>query len=814
LLLVEDLATDAELALRELKRAGLEFEWRRVDTADALERACREFVPHVVLSDFSLPRYDGMAALTAVRRLLPEVPFIFVSGTIGEETAIQSLRSGATDYVLKSNLARLPAAVRRAVDEGAKRAALREAEARTQRSERILRSFMENLPGLAYIKDAERFTFVNRVVEWVTGRPRSELVDVRLPDLPADTVVSALTAGDAQVLASGAAVHSTLRLPTPTGERSWFLVQFPLGGEDPIPGGTGGIAVDMTERLRTEEALRLRDQAVEASVDPVLIVSATEPDMPVVYVNRAFERVTGYARSEVFGRNLRFLQGPDRDQPAIARIRRAIAEQQPGEALLRNYRKDGSLFWNQLHITPVRDPRSGLVTHFVGVQHDLTDIRRYQEELEHQATHDALTALPNRNLLKDRLAQAQALCHRSGSRFTVAVVDLDNFKVINDSLGHQVGDRVLQAVARRLALCVREGDTVARLSGDAFVILAMEGRDGTLYRLVHDVMTHLREPVTIGEREFKLTCSMGLATFPADGTDADTLLRNGEAAMYQSKREGRGRFHVYSPEMNAHLGERVALEADLWRALPRDELVVHYQPRVELASGRIVAMEALVRWRHPSRGMIAPGAFIPLAEESGLIIDIGRWVIATACAQHSAWQEAGLPAVPIAVNVSARQLVDLDVVDIVRTVLDMHAMDPAHLEVEITETAAMLSPERSIRVLHELRKLGLRVLVDDFGTGYSSLSYLKQLPVTGLKVDQSFVRGLGRDEGDAALVRAVIAVAQALSLTVSAEGVESAEQVALLRAQGCPEAQGFYFAAPLPAEDAGRLLTLGRLRMG
>jgi diguanylate cyclase (GGDEF)-like protein len=463
-------------------------------------------------------------------------------------------------------------------------------------------------------------------------------------------------------------------------------------------------------------------------------------------------------------------------------------------------------------MTPVRDPRTGTVTHFVGVQHDITEIKQYQEELEHQANHDALTGLPNRNLLSDRLQQAYALAHRSSRKFVVAFIDLDNFKLINDSLGHGVGDDVLKIVAERLAGCVREGDTVARLGGDEFVLLAVEQEKGfDIYRMVNRVMTAIAQPFAIGAREFKVTCSVGVASFPDDGSDAETLLRNADSAMYQAKGLGRNTFRLYSPEMNANIGERLALEADLWHAVERDELLLHYQPKVELPTGRIIGMEALIRWNHPKRGMVSPAAFIPVAEESGLILEIGRWVIATACAQSVAWRDAGIAPIPMAVNISTRQLHDPDIVNVVRTVLAMSGLDPEHLELEVTESAAMVNAKDAIAAMTELRAMGVRISIDDFGTGYSSLSYLKRLPVTGLKIDQSFIRDLTQDSEDAAIVRAVIAVAKALALDVTAEGVETVEQVAVLNAYDCTQAQGYYFARPLPADAARALLARGVL---
>ena len=677
ILLVEDNLADTELTVRELKRGGLAFDWRRVDTAADSRPRMHEFAPSIVLSDFAMPHFDGLSALELVRRLRPDVPFIFVSGTIGEETAIQSLRSGANDYILKSNLSRLPTAVRRA------------------------------------LKDA---------------------------------------------------------------------------AED-------------AERLETEEALRLRDRAVEASVNPVLIVSATDPEMPIVYVNRAFEEVTGYGRDEVIGRNCRLLQGSDPYQPELDKIRRAIAEQPDGRALLRNYRKDGSLFWNMLYVTPVRDPRTNQVTHFVGVQHDITEIKRYQDELEHQANHDALTGLANRNLLRDRLEQGLRVAHRYGRACSVAFIDLDNFKLINDSLGHDIGDQVLKIVGERLAACIREGDTVARLGGDEFVLLVTEhGRDSGRLRVAQRVIAAISQPFAIEQREFKVTCSIGIASFPHDGTDADTLLRNADTAMYRAKDLGRNTFQLYSAEMNANLDERLTLETDLWNALDRNEftLLLPAEGRSRDAADR--RHGGAVALAPSDEGTILPDRFIPIAEESSLIVEIGNWAIREACSQNRAWQDAGCREMPIAVNVSGRQIHN-GLAATVRAALESASLPAALLEIELTESAVMSNTEAAIEALSLLREMNVRISLDDFGTGYSSLSYLKRLPVTGLKIDQSFVRDIASDPDDAAIVRAIIAVAQELMLDVTAEGVETAEQVEFLKSHGCTEAQGFYFARPVPADE-------------
>jgi len=383
----------------------------------------------------------------------------------------------------------------------------------------------------------------------------------------------------------------------------------------------------------------------------------------------------------------------------------------------------------------------------------------------------------------------------------VAFIDLDNFKLINDSLGHDIGDQVLKIVGERLAACIREGDTVARLGGDEFVLLVTEhGRDSGRLRVAQRVIVAISQPFAIEQREFKVTCSIGIASFPQDGTDADTLLRNADTAMYRAKDLGRNTFQLYSSEMNANLDERLTLETDLWNALERNEFALYYQPKIDLSTRQIVGLEALLRWHHPTKGTILPERFIPIAEESSLIVEIGNWAIREACSQNRDWQNAGCREMPIAVNVSGRQLHN-GLAAVVRAALVSADLSPDCLEIELTESAVMSNTEAAIEALSLLREMGVRISLDDFGTGYSSLSYLKRLPVTGLKIDQSFVRDLASDPDDAAIVRAIIVVAQELMLDVTAEGVETAEQVEFLENHGCGRAQGYYFARPLPADE-------------
>ncbi|HUP29975.1 MAG TPA: EAL domain-containing protein, partial [Usitatibacter sp.] len=483
-----------------------------------------------------------------------------------------------------------------------------------------------------------------------------------------------------------------------------------------------------------------------------------------------------------------------------------------GHAVLRNYRKDGTLFWNEYSIAPVRDD-TGEVRHFVGVMNDVTEAKTYEQQLAHQANFDTLTGLANRNLLQDRLNQAIAGARRTGGTVAAVFLDIDNFKMVNDSLGHTVGDEMLRRVAARLKSCVRESDTVARLGGDEFVLVLnarREAASGSLEMdvtsLMHKLLTNVSNPLTLGERPVRPTCSIGIAIYPQDGEDADTLLRNADAAMYRAKDLGRNRFQFFTADVHERIRRRMELETSLRHALERDEFELHYQPQVGIAEGGIQGVEALVRWRHPQMGLIPPGHFISFAEETGLIVPIGEWVLRRACAQNKAWQDAGLPKIPIAVNMSAKQCEQDDVDEMVRRALQDTGLDPRYLELEITESISMANPEQSVPLMQRLKDTGVSLSIDDFGTGFSNLSYLRRFPVDRLKIDLSFVREITTDPGSLAISEAIITMSHSLNLQVVAEGVENEGQLQLLGARNCDMMQGFLYSPPVPAEAFARML--------
>lgn len=541
--------------------------------------------------------------------------------------------------------------------------------------------------------------------------------------------------------------------------------------------------------------IALRDRAIESSVNGIFIADARQDDYPLIYVNPAFERALGARTGGVVGQPCICRNHVD---DGYAEIRRAIASGSEGTTVLDLRREDGERRWVELFLAPVRN-EADAITHYVGVLNDVTRRKDAEERLNHLASHDPLTGLPNRMLFHDRLRHAIARRNRGG--LAVLFLDLDRFKLVNDGYGHDVGDALLREVAARLSSCLRAEDTVARLGGDEFVVL-IEDLPGTEFAaaIAGKIAARLAEPVVISGRTLPVSSSVGIALHPRDGVDPQTLLKNADTAMYRAKEVGRGGFCFYAGEMNAQAHRRLDLENDLRRALAEGRLEVHYQPQVSPVDGHMCGVEALVRWRHPRDGMIGPDEFIPIAEETGLIVPLGEHVLRTACRQVAEWDRRGLTIPKLAVNLSARQFRQPDLADRVCRILDETGVSSSRLELEITESTVMRDVDDSVATLRCLRARGICVAIDDFGTGYSSLSQLKRVPIDTLKIDRSFIEGIPGSAEDVAIVGAIVAMARSLGLKLVAEGVEQPAQRDFLRALGCGEAQGWLFGRPLPAD--------------
>jgi diguanylate cyclase (GGDEF)-like protein/PAS domain S-box-containing protein len=563
------------------------------------------------------------------------------------------------------------------------------------------------------------------------------------------------------------------------------------------------VARDITARLKAEAVLRESEERFRVAFNQAAVgLAHVAPDGRWLMANNKLCEIVGYSRTELLAMSIQDLTHPedriagwDQGQNMLA----GEADERTREIRYRH--KDGRYIWVNVTASVVRDP-DGNPKYCSTVVEDISRRKQVEEELLHLANHDALTSLPNRSLLLDRLSQALVFALRSGRQAAVMLIDLDRFKNINDSLGHEIGDKIIMEIARRLSSCVRVGDTIARVGGDEFVVIRPDVvRADAVATLAQQILEALSQPMTIQDHEFYPTGSIGISMFPKDGRDSQTLLKNADTAMYRAKDAGRNNFQFYAHEMNSRALERLKLESGLRRALERGEFVLHYQPQMDIANGLVVCVEALLRWEVPGRQIRLPGDFIPLAEETGLIAAIGEWVLRAACAQRKAWQDRGVfSGERTAVNLSARQFKQQDIVKVVSQVLEQTGCRPEWLELEITESVLMENPEAAAETLQKLSDMGVHLSIDDFGTGYSSLSYLKRFPIDALKIDKSFVRDITTDADDAAIAKAVIALAHSLKLTVIAEGVETVAQRDFLFDQQCCHMQGYYFSRPLAVD--------------
>ncbi len=937
ILVIEDDDTDFRLLERRLLHYGPPFAAHRVATAAALMDALQQGGWDLIITDYTLPDINIREKLQVIMAMLPDAPVIMVSGTIGEETAIDLLKDGIQDFINKDNLARLIPSVHRAMRDHQERNARRDAQQALEHSEVRYRKLYEELcrsrwqqdlfanasSDVMYLLDAEgHLSWWNRRVEETCTLPAADLPGASAlrfiveADRPAvqSAITAALRDGSAEVEArvltvNGAIYHhfrgsraendgvvyiagigrdiserraqeqalrlsetrlreaqamahlGSWELETATAQCYWSeeiyrmfgipntrppgldtlrdvlhpddwpqlscIVDTAMQHGEPahstfrILHGDGtprwidcrvdivldeagqvarlvGVVQDVTEQRRYQDRLRQSATVFDSTAEGVFI---TDAQAHILDINPAFTEITGYRRDEVLGKTPGMWRSERHDQGFYDTMWREVATTGRWQGEIWNRRKDGSVFPEWLTISAVQDG-DGRITNYVAVFADITSIKRSQEELEHLAHYDALTGLPNRLLLQARLKHAVAHAQRSRMHMAVIFMDLDRFKNINDSFGHPVGDELLREVAGRLVHCVRLDDTVARIGGDEFVLLLENiSHPNSAAVVAEKVQVAFTEPFEIDGHAVHVTASMGICTYPRDGDDTATLLRNADAAMYRAKDEGRSTYRFYTEELTTNAFERVLLESSLRQALLANQFYLVYQPQVDMRDLRIVGIEALLRWRHPELGIVGPAKFIPVAEDSGLIRPIGEWVVRTACAQARRWLDDGFEFGHIAVNVAGPQLQRDGFVEVVRAALQEQALPPQRLELEVTENFIMHESAGSVSQLAGLRELGVGLAIDDFGTGYSSLSYLKALPIDKVKIDQSFVHDIPGDPNDMAISRAIIAMASSLNLAVIAEGVESPAQADFLLAQGCTQAQGYLYSRPLEASE-------------
>lgn len=756
--------------------------------------------PDLVLMDIHLEgSMDGIEAAVQIRAM-HQVPVIFLTAYAEDDTLHRALDSRPFGYLIKPCEGReLHATIQMAL-------ARREDEIAVEQSEERLQLAL-NAGALG-------------VLEWSPASNRLQ-GDIHLGmlfgnqllplDEPWDTFIARVDPADQE------RVQAALN-PTLVGSEAVQVEFRTLGTHSPMrymeahakAYGRGetvrrvvGILQDVTQRHEDEERLRQSSVVFHATAEAIVISDA---EQRIVAVNTAFSRITGYGEDEVIGLDpealLHVSPGPER----YASCLQAPA---PGfwHGEVSCQRKNGETFPAWQSVSTVRN-MAGKITHFVTAFSDVTAIYDAQQQLHHLAHHDPLTGLPNRLLFNDRLENAIEQALRNKQRCLLLFLDLDGFKVINDTLGHAIGDALLRTVGDRLKNVLRSSDTVARLGGDEFVILAGSTNPDYAAQLAQKILEQLRLPILVAGRSLSISGSLGIAVFPDNGADTQQLMRAADMAMYTAKAEGRNRYHFYAENMSTWAAERMDVEQGLRRAIATDNLLVYYQPRLDLAERRIVGVEALVRWQHPERGLVLPGSFIAIAEESDLIEDLGHWVLQRACREMLDFVQtkAAGENFHVAVNVSARQFLSTDFVAIVKSVLAETGFPAAALELEITEST-LQATERSLVIFNALEELGVAISIDDFGTGYSSLSVLRDLPIKRIKIDRSFIIDLLTSENQRAVVEAIVALSRAMHMSITVEGIERPEQAELLQEMGCDEGQGFLFAPPLPFAELAHLIS-------
>lgn len=812
-IILDDNNDDVVLLLNELKRRGLQPLWKTADNKSDFIDLLDTEEWDLILSDYDMPNFSGMDALQIVRDRDMDIPFFLISGVVGEEIAVESMKAGAQDYIYKQNLKRLvPAITRELRDANIRKLSAinlietRKLEQQLKVEEKRILGYYEAIAcGIIVMDSGGYITHCNDEAGVIIGIASEQLIGTSTKnsmgeDWHAIHEDGSLYPGSTQpgiiALETGRKVdNAVMGVFRPNkSEVFWILINAtPIFDENSeVLREVMVTFINITLRKQAEEKLNLAGVVFENTLESIIV---TDGQGITQSINAAFTKLTGFTEQYMIAKKYELFNSDYYNQF----IAKSLQETGIWEGEIWKKRSNGEQFatWNT--IVAVLDKKEN-VSQYVIVSSDLTDSKKKEQVINRLAYEDMITGLPNRNLFRDRLNVAVANASRNHKKLAFIFLDLDRFKKVNDSLGHDVGDKLLHAVGQRLKKHIREVDTAARIGGDEFNILLPNAthRDASIFAT--KILEAFMVPFQIDHNEFFITVSMGISIYPYDGESAEDLLKSADTAMYRAKQKGRNNFQMFTSKMKDKWIKRLQLETDLRRGIERGDLLLYYQPIWDIKNDCLVGMEALVRWNHPKLGKILPGEFIPLAEESGLIIPLGEWVLRTACEQNKAWQDLGFKPMLISVNISLREFLGNNIVQKVQEILTITQLDPAYLQLEITESV-MQQMDVFLPALIQLEKMGVHLSMDDFGTGYSSLNYLKHLPINILKIDKSFINDIHYNGRDKAICSTIISMAYNLNLEVIAEGVETKEQYEFLRQQQCHKVQGFYISEPLSADE-------------
>ncbi len=803
ILAIEDSSADFRLIERHLRVAGLNAQCTRIETIEELTQAVEAGGWDIILSDYSVPQLNFENDLAFIHQRLPDTPVILVSGSIGEEKAVELLKLGVWDFLLKDNLTRLVPSIERCLREVSDRFARKTAEKELSEQQQLLTVVVEGSTDAIFVKDLQgRYLLVNQAASQFVGKPADQIIGHDDSFIFPPSIASEIMSVDKTIMGSGKTQTYEESITTISGEHLIFQVtKGPMLDHNGQVSGVFGISHNITARKKRELAL-IESETRFSTVfhkNPLAIGISSYASGRFIDVNEAFLQLFCYERNEIIGHTATELNLwvylEDK-----ARMYMSLSEHgqiQNQELMFRtktNETGDALLSAELINI--------GGEQCVLRMLSDITEKNKAQRAIDYLAHHDALTGLPNRLLVRDRVEQAIATAKRDKHKIALLFMDLDNFKSINDSLGHASGDSLLEVISHRLRESIRGTDTVSRFGGDEFlVVLSGITTSDAVAAVCAKILEDIAKPVDIDGHELSTSCSIGVTVYPDDGDDFDTLLRKADSAMYYAKDAKGNTYRFFDGKMNADAIELVGLRNGLRIALERNEFILHYQPQIDLSSGAVIGAEALIRWQHPELGLLPPGKFITLAEESGLIVPIGEWALREACRQAMAWRKQGLPDLVMAVNLSAIQFRRGNLEETVISALKDSGLDPQFLELELTESILIGDTENVLQTVQRLKTLGIKLSLDDFGTGYSSLSYLKRFAVDKVKIDQSFISDMDKNPSDAAIVRAIIQMSKSLGLRTIAEGIEEAYLVKYLQIYHCDEAQGYYYSRPISSDD-------------